>query len=130
VGAINLAGALIVGPDTSNTGFPGNETSIPLIASNNDYAVSDTGLMNVASDDDYIPVPGVSEDGPVTNARLLYVRTNGALLIRITTPTAADTPQVLPVNGLLLMEFPEADPLQLLEVKGTARLEYLVAGQT
>jgi hypothetical protein len=128
MGQISLSGVIVLGPSGSSVAFPGAETTIPLVATNNDYAVSSpAGLMNVNSASAYVAMPGVGAAGPVTAGRLLYVRTDGPLSIRM---TAGSTTAVVMVDGLLVTEFAEAAPLTLLEVEGVGRVEYLVAGQS
>jgi hypothetical protein len=126
MGQVSLAGVLVVGPSGSSVAFPGSETTIPLVATTTDYAVASPGLANVASSDAYVDLVGVGATGPVTAGRLLYVRTEGSVLLRLTTTAGV---AVVPVAGLCLMEFPEGTPLTKLEVIGTSRIEYLVAGQ-
>jgi len=130
MGQISLAGAVVVGPDGSTVAFPGAETTIPLVATTSDYAVSSPGLMAVNSPASYVPMAGIGDDGPVTAGRFIYVRTESALLLRLTTTNeTTDTVAVLPVDGLLILEFSADSPLTFLEVKGVSRIEYLVAGQ-
>lgn len=128
MGEIALTGALVVGPGGVQTTFPGGETVIALALAQVEYLVS-TGnmLTKVTSPAAYVGLAGVGADGPVTKGRLLYVRSNALVLLRLTTP---DGVAVVPANGLGVWEFPEDHELTLLEVQSaSATVEYLVAGQ-
>lgn len=128
MGTVSLSGVVVLGPDGSSAyAFPNAETTIPLIAATSDYAVSTDGLHIVASADDYVDAPGVGTTGPVTQGRFLYARSDAPLLLRLT--TAAGT-AIVQIEGLLILEFAADSPLTKLEVKGIARLSYLVAGQS
>jgi hypothetical protein len=127
MGQISLSGVVVVGPDGSTVAFPGAETTIPLVAATSDYAVSSPGLMNANSPDDYVPMAGVGVDGPVTAGQFLYVRTESAVRLRLTTAAGV---AVVPVSGLLILEFAGDASLTSLEVEGVSRVEYLVAGQS
>jgi len=125
---LGLTGALILGPGGVQTTFPGGETTVALALGQDEYVVS-TGVMlaKVASPAAYVPLPGVGTDGPVTKGRLLYLRTNAAVLVRLTTSAGV---AVLPIHGLHLLEFPEDQELTLLEAQGASvTVEYLIAGQ-
>ena len=129
MGQVNLAGILSVGTDTSKSVFPAAETTIPLIATTSDYAVSSpAGLMSIVSLSTFVPIQGVGTNGPVTRGLFLYLKTDAEMVLRVTTQTTSAA-QVLPINGLVILEFQPDDALTLLEIKGSGRVEYLVAGQ-
>jgi hypothetical protein len=122
VGQISCSGALIVGPGDTAKPFPGSETTVALALKNTECTVVQPGLNVVAS-----PLAFVALPAGVTKGLLLYVRTDNPVTLRLTTLAGA---QVVPVDGLFLAEFPSTDPLLLLEVQGSATIEYLVAGQS
>jgi hypothetical protein len=128
MGTVSLSGVVVVGPDGSSAyAFPSAETTIPLIAATSDYAVSIDGLQVVASPTDYADAPGVGTGGTVTQGRFIYARSDAPLLVRLTTTAGV---AIVPIEGLLILEFTADAPLTKLEVKGTGRLSYLVAGQS
>jgi FtsP/CotA-like multicopper oxidase with cupredoxin domain len=72
---------------------------------------------------------GVGSTSTVTEGTLLYFRSSSAVQLRITqATTGGDTTTVHSIGGLFMWEFPSAEPLTLLEVQGTATIEYFIQG--
>lgn len=132
MGQVALAGVVVIGPELNSGSFPAAETTIALISKTSDYVVSSpAGLMKVASDSAYVPMPGVGTNGPVTKGKFLYVRSSDPVTLRMTNVSGSSTTTcVTKLDGLLVQEFPDGSELVLLEVEGTATVEYLVAGQS
>jgi hypothetical protein len=80
----------------------------------------------------YLTLDGVGETATVTQGDFLYFKSDGLMLLRLTQDDGAGstTVQVVPVHGLVVLEFPSSRALELLEVQGTGQIEYLVTGQT
>ncbi len=120
MGEISLAGVLVITPPATS-GFPGAEVKLPLISTVIDYQLSVSGLVSISSPDDYVEI-----SLPMSEGQLLYCKVDLPITVRLTTTDGA---VALPVGGIMLLEFPPAKPLTKFEVKGMARVEYLVTGQ-
>lgn len=134
MGTLTLSGSLTAGPSAAvDNQFPSGVTSVPfgLNPGNKPYNV-DTGrnVANVLSPSAYAALGGIGTLGPVTQAVTLYLRTTTPLTIRLTTavPSSADLLSVLPLNGILILEFPSDHYLKLVEVQGSGTVEYYVSG--
>lgn len=65
----------------------------------------------------------------VTLALFLYLRTNQSTKVRLTTVgVSGDVVAVVPVNGLMILQFPTGAELKLLEVDSPGTVEYLACG--
>lgn len=131
----SLVAALTAGPSAqSDSGsFPGGTTNIPFTLNPPQKAYNvDTGknLANVQSPNAYAALGAIGAGGPVTQASLLYLRTVVPVLVQITV-LISNAPVVIagiPVNGLLVLEFPTNQPLTGVAVQGAAQVEYYAAG--
>lgn len=124
MGKLTVAGMIVAGPDRPMTDFPTVETNVPLVAKVQEFAVAmPHALVSVASPSAYVGVPGIGD--AVTAVSFLYLRTEAALLFRLTT---ADGTSVLRIDGLTVLEFSASAPLTALEVQGSGRYEILAAG--
>lgn len=132
MGHVALSGVVVVGPDLKAGTFPSAETTVALVSKTTDYVVSSpAGLIAVASPSAYVPLPGIGTTGPVTKGSFLYVKSNAPISLRLTNVSGSTTvTSVTPLDGMLIQEFPTGSELVLLEVEGTATVEYLVAGQS
>ena len=131
MGQLALSGVVVVGPALKAGTFPAAEITIALVSKMNDYVISASGLMNIASVSSYVPLPVVGTNGPVTKGTFLYVKTNAPISLRMTTVDGVSTAvAVEPLDGLKVHEFPDGSELVLLEAEGTATVEFLVAGQS
>ena len=77
---------------------------------------------------------GVGSGDAVERGDLLYLRSDAPLTLRLSTqdplnPTGPPVVRTVPVQGLYIHEFPQAEPLVLLEAQGSATVEYAVTGQ-
>lgn len=79
----------------------------------------------------YFTLEGVGANRTVTRGNFLYFKTQNQMLIRTTTDDGlgGNVLSVIPVYGLVVIEFDDAKYLKLLEAQGTGLVEYLVSGQ-
>ncbi len=127
-----LSGTLTVSPaSTGESQFPSGVTSIAfnLNPAQKSFNVGTGGQpINVNSPNAFIAIPGIgAAPGPVTQASLLYFRSNVPMRIRLTYSGDA-TPYVSYVNGLLIVEVDPTFPVTKVEVQGAGTLEYFVVG--
>lgn len=134
MGQISLQGAIVAGPVTASETFPASTLNVPLatIFSPKPSAVS-TGVLtrnvNVA-----VPafgaLQGVGPTDTVTQGDFLYFKSNGPVILRVTTDDGlgGQAQALVPVHGIAMLEFQATRPLELLEIQGNARVEYLVSG--
>jgi len=113
--------------------FPASSIQIPLafIEGARPYdAASGILVQNVASPAAFIPLVGVGPTGPVTQATSLYLKSDGPCVLRLTNDDGGGgtVVQTIPIHGLILVEFPVTQPLELLEIQGEVRIEYFVSG--
>jgi len=136
VSQLSLTGALVAGPSGGGDVFPASSFMVPLALAAGSAASFQvaTGVLTqlVASPGAFVPLVGVGPTAAATQGTFLYLRTDAEVTLRLTVDDGSggtDTLE-LPVSGLALMEFPAARPLELLEIRGTATVEYLVAGNS
>lgn len=134
-GVTDLSGTIISGPQTvTDTTFPSMQSTAQLRTSTNPkpWGVC-TGVLsrNVASPLAYVPLNGVGPTGDVVNVEFLYLRSSTTLKLRLTQVDGLGTlvsEQFF--SGLKIIEVPSTNCITLVEVKGTATIEYLAQGQT
>lgn len=128
---VTLKASILAGPPKSTCGkFPSGLVSLEfeLRPPNKNAAVMAQHVRDVSSPSAYVTLGGVGTGQAVTQASFLYLRTSVAMDLRLTTSDSVDVVSVHPVDGVLLMEFPAAKYLKLLEVQGSGTLEYFVSG--
>lgn len=132
--AINLSGTLIAGPlGASDCGFPASVDSIPITTSPTQKAVAETfrtGRSLNSPSPTYVTLEGVGPASTLTKGFFLYLRAQTKINVRISTKadSGPDVVSVLFVQGTLILEFPDANYLTLLEASGVSQIEYLVGG--
>jgi hypothetical protein len=134
MGQLSLSGVLQAGPANPVDGqFPGSALTVPLsfISGTKQY-VPGTGVLqrNVASPGAFAALDGVGAAATVTAGHFLYLKANAPMIVQLTCDDGLGGTVVaeVPVYGLLMLEFPATQPLELLKVKGTGMLEYMVVG--
>ena len=135
---LSFDGSLSLGPNpTDEDPFPTMTAAVPQVSTSispKTVAVSSGALSGqVASPSAFVTLSGVGPAGPVTKADFLYFKCRGVLQLRLTVEDVgggADVVSVLPIGGPFVLEFPENGRLKLLEAKGVAPVEYLIAGQS
>lgn len=131
--SLDLSGALTAGPATGS-GFPAASFTVPLAliagASSSFQVASGVLTQLYASPAAFVALGGVGPTAAVTQGQFLYLKCDAASVLRITTDDGSGGTAVVevPVHGLVLIEFPALRPLELLEIKGTGKVEYLVCG--
>ena len=136
MGALTLSGVLQVGPaNPVDGGFPGASENIPIgfISGTKQY-VPGTGVLtrNVASPSSFLTLDGVGPTATVTQGTFLYFKSNAPVILQLTCDDGLGGTVVIeqPIQGLYVIEFPSSQPLELLKIKGSATIEYLVVGNT
>jgi hypothetical protein len=135
MGQLTLSGVLQAGPANAVDGqFPGGSINEPLcFISGTKLYVPGTGILtrNVVSPAAFLTLDGVGTLATVTHGTFLYLKCNAPMIVQMTCDDGTGTGTVIveqAVHGLLMLEFPTANALQLLKVKGSGTLEYLVVG--
>lgn len=136
MGQIDLSGSLTAGPPSAGSGFPSASEVIglQLLSSPKSSGVATGALVRTiaVADPTWLALSGVGATDTVTKCDTLVVRCTSSLLFRLTTDDGAggDVVSIVPIQGLLLLEFPADKFLKLLEVQGTGQLQYFVSGQS
>lgn len=136
MGVVQMTGALTAGPPSSGAGvFPTSLFQDSLLLGNSTagkgfQASGSSVSRSIASPSSFVAIADVGTGGDVVEADFLYLRTDGDLDVELTTDdgNGGDVVAVVPVSGLLALEFPADTFLKGLRVKGTARLTYFVSG--
>ncbi len=136
MGAIEISGTLTLGDacGVSACGSETGDTTIPLGfggCCSRPAAVSAwIPSQAVASPAAFVTLPNVGPTATVKQADFLYLRANAAIEVRITSDDGAggQVAALLPPTDFLMMTFSATRPLELLEVRGSATIAYLVSG--
>lgn len=135
MGQSKLDGTFLSGPPSVTDGtFPSSTMSMALkLLPDPKSWQRATGVLqravNIASPS-FLTLDGLGTGKTVEEGNLLVMRTNSPLTLRITQAiTGGDVTATFKVNGLCVLEFPEAEPLTLLEVQGNSTIEYFAQGQ-
>ena len=75
---------------------------------------------------------GLGPAAAVTQGTFLYFKSNTPVILQLTCDDGLGSTVVIeqPVQGMYMLEFPSSQPLELLKIKGSATIEYLVVGNT
>lgn len=95
--------------------------------------VSAYGTPYINSPGSYVALPGIGAGGLVAKVNTLYMKTQALLLLRLTFLVPSSSNLVvadIPLNGPWVQTFPDSHELVLLEVKGTANIEFLATGNS
>lgn len=130
---VTLKGKLLAGPPkVSCDKFPSAlvNAEFELSPPNKQATRSAYHLRQVTSSSTFFELDGVGPTESVTQGSFLYMRTNGTMLFRLTTndPNGSPVVSVIPVSGLMVIEFPSPNYLSLLEAQGSGTVEYFVSG--
>jgi hypothetical protein len=132
MGQVKLSGTIVGGPVGVSAGFPGAVTTIDLetTPAPKPMQVADSGPRSVNSSGAYVSVGSIGSGMSVEQGTFLYLRTNAPVWVRRTIyqSPGPDLTVEERVHGLLIVEFPPGEYLKLLEVKGSAQVEYFVSG--
>lgn len=135
VNVTTLQGTLRAGPSSSSCSgsFPSGLVNVTFESSpaRKSTPVSCYHVRAVNSPASYAALAGIGTNETVTQALILYLKTSGPMLVRITTEeTPDDVVSVIPVDGLMILEFQAARYLKLVEVQGSGTVEYFAGGPT
>ncbi len=134
MGVAKIEGTLDVGPaSVCDSEFPGGDSTANLtLTPASKVANVATGIprMTLNSPGAYVALSGIGALGPVTQANLLYLRSEQAIWVRLTFENGSDADVVseLPVQGLLIIEVESARYIKLLEAKGSGKIEWCASG--
>lgn len=126
MGTINLEGSLTLIPNVSEFAS-GTSGPFPITTSPSPKTYTDRvdGVTTLASNSSFVTLYSVSD---VSNGFFLYMHTSALTSVRIT--LAGQSPYVTLLNGTLIQEFDPSALLNLVEVEGTATIEYCAAGNS
>lgn len=135
MGRINVSGVVEGGPENAGSAtFPAATFTSPLAllaSAGKQFGVA-TGVLTrtLNSPSAYVTLDGVGPSATVTQGDTLYLKTDGQMQLRLTNDDGAGgtTQAVVPVHGLVVLEFPSTKALELLEAQGSGKIEYLVSG--
>jgi hypothetical protein len=118
-------------PSTGDSSFPSSSTTIPFGLTggiNGKQAAAQTGAQSrlIASPSAFVELDGVGVNNTVPKGDTHYLRTSVVMSVRLTFLDLSTA--VIPVKGVLLIEYDPANPLTLLEVKGSGQVEWFVSG--
>lgn len=136
MGQLNLSGALIGGPPSGGETFPGATFSVPLRLRTDPKGFnSATGVLQrqiATAPGVYVTFGEVGTGASVPKANTLYMKSNGPVLVRLTTDDGlgGSVVAIVPLNGAMLVEFDDTKFLKLLEASGSALVEYFASGQS
>ena len=134
MGVLRLSGSLDGGPASSTTeSFPASSFSAPLRFRENTKGFSvATGVLTrkLNSVGAFVPLQGVGATDTVTKGTFLYLKSDAAIEVRLTTDdgSGGSVLAVLPPSGFVMIELDPVKFLKLLEAKGLGSLEYFVCG--
>lgn len=129
---LKVEGSFVASPPTvTDATFPGAvfNAKLQLLPSPKQSSVWSGDVKNLNSPSAYVTLSGLGPSDNVTRANTFYIRCTSPIYVRYTTVALPD-PIVaeIPVQGLCILEFPDANAATLIEVKGTGFLEYFVSG--
>jgi hypothetical protein len=134
---IDLTGTITAGAQSAGIDvFPGASARIPLGfygGQSKAFMVGGCVLTRIInSPAAFVTLSGVGASDVVTQGSFLYLKSDGVMILELTTDDGAGSTEVveLPVQGLVVIEFPTNRPLEALRIKGSGKIEYLVAGQS
>lgn len=135
MGQIQIGGQIVAGPPGGSS--PCRDRSVLNVAlalkggaGCKSFAVATGFLQLNLTAVTYQTLPGIGAVPGVTQADTLYLFSGSPILVRMTIfQSGGDIVSVVPVDGLLIHEFPASSGyLKLLEAQGTATLEYFASG--
>lgn len=138
MGQLTISGTILGGPaQVGGAGFPGAlfTTVLGTAPSPKPFSVA-TGIVSrrvSQASPGFAALQGVGPTDTVTAGDFLYLRSDSGVVLRVSNrdplnPAGPALTTLIPVQGLAILEFPPSSPLVLLEVQGSAQLEYFVSG--
>lgn len=134
MGQVKVDGTMSAGPASGGGSFPASSFDVPLaLRASPKLFVAATGVLSRSIDSPtaFVELSEVGAAGSVSRADVLYLRASGPVDLRLTTDdgVGGDVVAVVPVDGLVVLEFPVTKSAKKVEVKGTATLEVFASGQ-
>jgi len=136
MGQLNLSGSLIGGPPTGGETFPAASFTVPLRLRTDPKGFNAaTGVLTQQISTAvgvYATLAPIGSGGVVTKADTLYFKSNGPVLVRITTDdgVGGSVVAIVPCDGLMMLEPGSLKYIKLVEVSGNALIEYFASGQS
>lgn len=126
---LQLSGSITAGP-AGGSGFPGGIASFSLATTPDPkgFSVCAHGQKLLSSPSSFQTVPGLGTGQDVVNGDFLYLKSNAPITVRLT--QAGMSVQLVGLNGTMILEFPATAYLNLVEVEGSASIEYFISGQS
>ncbi len=135
MGQVELSGSLTFGPSAGGAGvFPSSSDTMSLetTPSPKQFGAA-TGTLQrlVSSPGGYSTLSGIGASDTVQQCGFLYFRCNSPVKLRLTfvdPDGGSDIVSIVPVQGTIVFEPPTNGYLKLLEIKGSAQIEYSACG--
>lgn len=133
--SVTLSGSIIAGPQgAGDCGFPSGILNIVFSSfpPQKSAAAKTSSSKQLNSPSAFTALDGVGTGETVTQGNFLYLRSNSPTQIRLTTKASSgpDVVAVVPLQGVMIIEFPTTNYLLLLEAQGVGTLEYFVSGNS
>ena len=128
--AISVSGTIITGQlGAGDCAFPNAVTNLVLQVPQVPAPASFYSQKQVTAPA-FAALDGIGSGKAVTKAVFLYLRTNGPVQLRITQQpdSGPDVPAIEWVDGTVMKKVPANNYIKLVEILGTATVEYLAAG--
>lgn len=124
---LRLAGSIIAGPVGTEGSLPAGVTTIAVSTALSQKPVAaqyrSGGPVTAPA---FAPVLGIGSTADVKKCDFLYFKCDAPMSLRLTTADpagGADVVAVVPVHGLVVLEFPSNGWLKVLELKGSGNIE-------
>lgn len=134
MGQLKVEGNLVAGPVSATDSFPASVFTAPFSTAQSPkgFQVA-TGVVTrqLNSPSSFLTLPELGTDAAVTKGTFMYARCDGPIDMRVTSDdgNGGDVVAVVPLQGLMMVEFPDVKFLKKIEAKGSSKLEYFVCGQ-
>jgi len=95
------------------------------------YAVDNSSVLQLNSPGSFVTIPGIGSTGNVTQAVTFYARTTIPMLLQLTFANpggGSDIVSQIPINGVMLAEYPANGYLKLVQVQGAGQFEWWASG--
>lgn len=133
--SVVMSGSIIAGPQGSgDCGFPSGILNIVFSSfpAQKSAGAKTSNSKTLNSPSAYVALDGLGSAETVTQGNFLYLRTTSPLNIRLTTKadSGPDVVAIIPLQGVMIIEFPTPNYLLLLEAKGVGLVEYFASGNS
>jgi hypothetical protein len=133
MGQVQLQGALIGGPPSGGEVFPAALFNVPLKLRTDPKGFgAATGILQrtITSAVAYVQLADVGANGTVTQANTLYLKSAGPIDVRLTCDdgVGGNVVSEYQQDGMSLLEFSDVKFLKMVEVRGSAQIEFFASG--